>query len=162
MFASSFEPLRHAQARRWRRDRLMATAGLMAAMALALVMAVAPAATATATNPVWVARYDGPAHGDDYGGVAVTDGTNVYVDGLSIGTGGHYDYATVAFRADTGSKLWVTRYDGPAHGDDIAQPMALSPDGSTVYVSGWSFGNGTGFDWTTIAYSTATGQQKWI
>ena len=57
--------------------------------------------------------------------------------------------------AETGSRLWVQRFDG-GKADD-ASSMAVSPDGSTVFVAGQS----NGF-YTTIAYRAATGAELWI
>jgi DNA-binding beta-propeller fold protein YncE len=39
-----------------------------------------------------------------------------------------------------GSQLWLARYDGPGHGSDEAQSVAVSPDGTKVYVTGTSQG----------------------
>jgi DNA-binding beta-propeller fold protein YncE len=51
--------------------------------------------------------------------------------------------------------LWVEPYDGPASLWDYAHSVALSPDGSKVFVTGGSTGSGTALDYTTIAHSTA-------
>ena len=47
----------------------------------------------------------------------------------------------MAYDAATGAKVWVSRYDGPAHGDDFATALGVSPDGSTVFVTGYSGGS---------------------
>ena len=70
-----------------------------------------------------------------------------------------YDYATIKYSPD-GDPLWVSdsnpdgaaRYDGPGHSTDIATAMVLDAAGN-VYVTGWSTGGGTGFDFATIKYS---------
>lgn len=106
---------------------------------------------ATGTR-LWLARYNGPANSDD-GAVAAAvnrDGTVVYVTGTSWGTG--EDYATVAYGAAIGTRLWARRYNGPGNGNDYAQSMAVSPDGTAVYVTGSSVGTGSAEDYATIAY----------
>jgi hypothetical protein len=91
-------------------------------------------------------------------------GDTVYVTGVSWGSTTSQDYATVAYRAATGQRLWASRYDGSGGGDD---PFAVgvSPDGATMYVTGRSSGTGSGavssYDYATVAYDAATGNQIW-
>jgi hypothetical protein len=90
------------------------------------------------------------------------DGSMVYVTGTSTGTG-FTDYTTVAYHS-TGVLAWVEHYTGPAK-DSTAAAVAVSADGSTVYVTGTSGARpAKGVAYTrvvTIAYSAATGSQVW-
>ena len=112
---------------------------------------------------LWVARYNGPGNGDDgAGSVAVSPGgTRVFVTGGSQGAGSGQDYATVAYSAATGARLWVARYNGPGNGNDGAGSVAVSPGGTRVFVTGDSQGSGSGQDYATVAYSAATGARLW-
>ena len=73
------------------------------------------------------------------------------------------DYTTVAYHS-TGIQAWVAHYTGPAK-DSTAAKVAVSPDGSTVYVTGTSGArpaNGVAYTRiVTIAYSAATGSPLW-
>ena len=113
---------------------------------------------------LWVTRYNGPGNGNDAAwSVAVSPGgSRVFVTGASQGTRSGPDYATVAYSAATGAQLWVTRYNGPANGNDAAWSVAVSPGGSRVFVTGASQGTRSGPDYATVAYSAATGAQLWV
>jgi DNA-binding beta-propeller fold protein YncE len=102
---------------------------------------------------LWVRRYNGPGNSRDtaYAVAVSRTGDRVYVTGTSYGgsaTGD--DYATAAYDAATGARLWVARYNRTMFDD--ARAVAVSPDGGTVYV--------TGSD--TVAYDAATGAQRWV
>jgi PQQ-like domain len=110
---------------------------------------------------LWARAYNGPAHlSDEAFAVAVSaDGSEVFVTGESGGVGTEDDFATVAYAAATGAKLWTARYDGPAHGYDAGVDVATSPDGSAVFVIGQSeTADGA---YATIAYNQETGATLW-
>jgi hypothetical protein len=88
------------------------------------------------------------------------NGSRVYVTGSSAGVNGQGDYATVSYDASTGIQQWVKRYNGPANGGDAASAIGISPDGSAVYVTGYSAGSTTGVDYATVAYGSA-GELLW-
>ena len=121
---------------------------------------------------LWVKRYNGPANkSDDAAAVAVSpDGTKVFVTGRSQTSqpspeaqDAYYsDYATVAYNAATGARLWVRRYSGPAGKEDEASSVSVARDGSTVFVTGSSQTTTSGSDYVTIAYSSAAGAQLWV
>src|SRR6266567_1103000 len=100
----------------------------------------------------------------------------------------HEDYGTVGYDSTTGRQLWASRYDGIG-GADLATAIAVSPDAHTVFVTGESDGplqdhgkavavspggGRTVFvtgeastksslsGYATVAYSAATGKQKWV
>src|SRR6266404_5755527 len=108
----------------------------------------------------WVARYNGPGNGDDEGDfIAVDSSGNVYVAGLSTGSGTGYDYATIKYNS-TGQQQWVARYNGPGNSGDFASAIVVDSSGN-VYVTGVSTGSGTGWDYATIKYNTS-GTQQWV
>jgi hypothetical protein len=84
---------------------------------------------------LWVARYDGPASGDDAAVALALDGQgNVLVTGSSKGMGTRLDYATVKYSSDK-QQIWVRRFDGPVSGDDEASALAVDASGN-VHVTG--------------------------
>jgi WD40 repeat protein len=90
------------------------------------------------------------------------DGRRVFVTGYSTGSGTDFDYATVAYKAATGTKLWVARYNGPGNDTDIPKALGMSPDGTRVFVTGYSTGSGTSNDYATVAYDASTGTKLWV
>src|SRR5712691_9108393 len=123
--------------------------------------------SAATGRQLWVSRYHGPGNGSAPTAVAVSrGGRRVFVTGIASGWGTGPDYATVAYSAATGRRLWVSHYDGPAIGPgndyDGASAVAVSPGGATVFVTGTSTGRRTGqSDYATVAYGAATGRQLW-
>src|SRR5206468_789061 len=113
---------------------------------------------------LWAARYNGPGNGDDDAtalGVS-PDGSKVFVTGSSLGSTINIDYATIAYDAATGAKLWAARYNGPANGGDSANALRVSADGTKVFVTGYSTGSTSDLDYATLAYDAATGVELWV
>ena len=127
---------------------------------------VSPAGRSLAASPdarLWVKRYNGTGNNTDVAeAVAVSpSGKTVYVTGQSYGTAGVVDYATVAYKAATGARLWVRRYNGPTGSlSNVPSSVAVSPDGKKVFVTGTSIVGQFG-DYATVAYNSATGAQLW-
>ncbi len=108
---------------------------------------------------VWVARYNGAASGDDYGrAIAIDSSGNVYVTGQTA-VGALSDYATIKYNS-IGQEQWVARYNGPVNGENGAFAIAVDASGN-VYVTGYSLGGGTGYDYATVKYNSS-GQEQWI
>jgi WD40 repeat protein len=112
----------------------------------------------------WVSSYRRARHGVNSASSVAVDpgGQKVYVTGVSQGATSKADYATIAYSAASGKQLWVRRYNGPGNGRDIPIRVAVSPDGSRVYVTGSSMGAGSNYDYATIAYGAVSGHQLWV
>lgn len=113
-------------------------------------------------DELWVQRYNGPlGNGSDIANaISVDDLGNVYVTGRSAGDSGtNLDYATIKYNTD-GIQQWVQRYNGPGNDWDEATSIAVDNSGN-VYVTGRSWGDGTGFECSTIKYSS-DGTELWV
>jgi hypothetical protein len=124
-------------------------------------LSILPAA-ATPGSLMWTSRYDGPSSDIDAARAdAVSpDGLTVFVTGLSSDSLTGYDYATVAYDTSNGVVRWSSRYNGPGDSWDSASAIAVSPDGSTVFVTGRS-DSSTSRDYATLAYDASTGATLW-
>lgn len=107
---------------------------------------------ATTGQQVWVKHYNGALGlGDNQAfSVAVSPpGGTVYVTGSGDADS---NYATIAYNATNGTQQWAKRYTGSGPDGGGATWAAVSPTTGTVYVTGHSSGNGTGYDYATVAY----------
>jgi outer membrane protein assembly factor BamB len=116
---------------------------------------------------LWVRRLGGPGSDTDVASsVAVSPGGGaVFVTGDSTDTSFNSDYLTAAYNAATGARLWTARYNGPGNSIDNARAVAVSPDGTTVFVTGDSVGgaeSGHSEDYATVAYRASDGKQLWV
>lgn len=156
----------------------LALTGLVAAAAPSALAADGTVATrrpaearARAGARLWVARYRVRGQDPDSQAAAVVaspGGRTVFVTGSSAGnavlhgSSDDYDLATVAYAGATGRPRWAARYRGPLGGGTMAAASAISPDGSTVYVTGQDFQAGGGPSaYVTVAYDAATGTRRW-
>jgi PQQ-like domain len=84
------------------------------------------------------------------------DGSTVYVTGASVAPlpSRNEDFATIAYDSTTGAQEWLSRYSPP--GNDLAEAIRLSPDGSRIYVAGQSEEVSTGAgDSLVVVYDTS-------
>ena len=92
---------------------------------------------------------------------AAPDGSAVYVTGSAGQASGLNEYATIGYDAATGHQLWQASYR-TTRATDNAAGLAVSADGSTVYVTGTSIASyGTPADYATAAYGATSGAQLW-
>jgi len=115
---------------------------------------------APAGNQLWVQRYNGPGnYWDEANAITVDSSGNIYVTGWSKGTKEGYDYATIKYDP-AGNQLWVQRYNGPGNSTDEAYAIAVDGSGD-VYVTGYSGGSGTFYDYATVKYYP-NGDTDWV
>jgi uncharacterized delta-60 repeat protein len=113
----------------------------------------------SAGMPLWTNCYFRPGNSSDGArSIAVDKGGNVYVTGLSYGSGNHYDYVTIAY-SGAGLPLWTNRYDGSGKLDDYVGGLVLDANGNVI-VTGYSYGGSSRNDYATVAYSSA-GMPLW-
>jgi WD40 repeat protein len=114
---------------------------------------------------VWLQHYTGAQSGGGASAVAVSpDGSTVYVTGGVMVSSSDEEYATVAYQAATGTMRWAQVQNGTSgsFGDDSeATALAVSPDGSAVFVTGLLTAP-AGASYGTVAYGAAAGTKLWF
>lgn len=107
----------------------------------------------------WAKSYNGPLGFSDIAAAIVIGASgNIYVTGKSGGSTGP-DYATVKYNS-SGVQIWAQRYNGPANQIDEASSIAIDAS-ENIYITGFSNGDSTSRDITTIKYD-AFGNSIWI
>jgi len=110
-----------------------------------------------AGTQIWMQMFNGGTH--DVAFVIFVDNLgNVYVAGSSQGGNGA-DYITVKYNS-FGAQQWFQIYEGPAFEEDGAASVAIDASGN-VYVTGFSTGIGTAYDYATIKYNLS-GVEQWV
>lgn len=111
---------------------------------------------------VWSREYDGPGRNAEraYAVAAQPGGDLVFLVGASFGLDNRADFVTIAYDARTGEERWIARSGIVGTGDE-AIDVALSPDGSTVYVAGHFEAFVASQDFAVVAYDAATGVARW-
>jgi hypothetical protein len=111
-------------------------------------------------DTAWVRRYSGPVDSTrETNVIAVDNSGNVYVAGEIYGVGSNFDYVTIKYYPN-GDTAWVKRYNGPGNFNDEATAIAQDDSGN-VYVTGYSMGSGTYYDYATIKYKP-NGDTAWV
>ncbi len=110
----------------------------------------------------WAKKYNGTQNSEDNAVDLVLDntGTNVYVGGYSFRAGGVQDYMTIRYSCATGDSNAAASYNGPLGSTDQMSQMAID-NLNNVYVTGYSSGVGTSYDFATIKYNSSLGQ-LWV
>lgn len=118
---------------------------------------------ASTGRQLWVQQYNGNASGADRPtALAVSpDNGTVFVTGTSPGKSSGKDFATVAYAVASGKRLWVSRFNAHGRSSDFPTGIAVSPNGGSVFVTGFTFGGTIGEVFSTVAYSAATGKSSW-
>lgn len=116
---------------------------------------------------VWTSHWDNLPNGTDgsKGIVVSPDGREVYVTGVTTTATRDLDYVTLAYDAATGAERWSQTYTGPkAGGQDAPFGIAVTPDGRTLAVTGWSDGTVEfDADYATVAYDLRKkGRLLWV
>jgi PQQ-like domain len=109
----------------------------------------------------WATRYTNPYGGGAAGNQIVTGpgGSAVYVAGAATNKSGHGDIATFAYRAATGKRMWLDRYNARIGGG--VPGSAVTPDGRTVIVVGQRNGGHAG-GYALASYNASTGGTRWM
>jgi DNA-binding beta-propeller fold protein YncE len=156
--------------------------GTRSALAAAAVTAAALAVTTTAASAApthrpsqlsaaapsgtkfWQERYTGVHSSGAFSLASVIspDGSTVFITGGSVK--GQIDAGqTLAYSTSIGAKLWHATYNPGLHSNTRFGAVAVSPDGSTVFVTGSTqLKSGVAGTGIIVAYSAATGAQLWI
>lgn len=108
----------------------------------------------------WAVQYFGAStFQDNANSMAIDNSGNIYVTGASWGVSSNLDYATIKYNAN-GAQQWVKRYNGSGNSTDIAKSIAVDTLGN-VFVTGFSLGAGTSYDYATIKYNSS-GDSLWV
>jgi hypothetical protein len=111
-------------------------------------------------DTAWVRRYSGvDQFADRAWYIVVGNWGDVYVTGTSDGIGIGPDYVTIRYFPN-GDTAWVRRYNGPRNDCDTTSALVVDNSGN-VYVTGFSFGIGTLYDYATIKYDSS-GTEVWL
>lgn len=108
----------------------------------------------------WVSRYNTGTINDFVTNMdmKLDNSGNIYVIGISKGTGTQEDFATIKYNSN-GVQQWASRYNGTDNSIDEPSSMAIDVSGN-VYVTGSSYTAASGYDFSTIKYNSA-GVQEW-
>jgi len=110
-----------------------------------------------AGDSLWTIRYNGSGQFDDDIRAMVFDNSgNILVTGQSIETGQGYNFTTIKYSPD-GKEIWKSFYNNGLN--DFGRAITFDSE-DNVFITGYSDGNGTDFDFATVKYDSA-GNKIW-
>lgn len=126
---------------------------------------ITSAYTASGTR-LWTRRFDNAGHGFDVPQSLALGpaGQRLFIAGATQpGPALPGNALLLAYNTADGGLAWSRTYDGNSSGNDNWMSVGVSPDGTSVYVTGWSHGpvNSLASDGVTGAYAAADGAALW-
>ncbi|MBK9332671.1 MAG: SBBP repeat-containing protein [Ignavibacteria bacterium] len=105
---------------------------------------------------IWSKNYNGPGSNnfDEPRSIAADNNGNVYVAGLSQGTGTMDDIVIIKYNY-SGNEVWVNRFNSAANRNDVANNISLDNSGNII-VSGLISGVTSGTDFSVVKFSIIT------
>jgi len=104
--------------------------------------------------PLWTNFLTGPGSEPVANAViAIDSNNNLLIAGAALGADSYTHYETAKY-SSAGAPMWTNFYVGPGNYMDTPRAVAVDKNGNT-FVTGSSWGTGTGYDFATIAYSSA-------
>ncbi|MBA2487785.1 MAG: S8 family serine peptidase [Chloroflexi bacterium] len=112
---------------------------------------------------LWTRRHAGqPGENVAQAIAASPTGDRVYVVGYTTGRDNLFKPTAVAYDAATGTRAWTETYAPQRYTGGQARGVAVSPDGSRVYLTGFNSNAAAGFDYLTLALDSANGAHHWV
>jgi hypothetical protein len=111
---------------------------------------------------LWTGRYS-RAPGDNGALALCLDRAgHVVVTGYAADTlPANLDYCTISYSVSTGDTAWVRFYNRTPENDEDVSVSVCCDDSNNVYLTGFSYDDGTDYDMATIRY-TPTGVRTWL
>jgi len=107
----------------------------------------------------WTSVFSGSSSFDDEAaGIYCDNQGNVYICGTTeVTSSQNFNYITIKYNS-SGTQQWAKQYSAPVNSSDY--PSFIDGEGSNIYVTGTSVGQGTGQDILTIKYNS-NGDSLW-
>jgi hypothetical protein len=116
-------------------------------------------------NIVWQDSYDGGENQTDRAqGIIVDNDGSVFITGDAYTSNQNTDYLTIKYDI-FGNREWIQTYNGIGNGVDEASSICIVMESSglkKVVVTGKSWGAADNYDYATVRYNTAGGEQTQV
>lgn len=128
---------------------------------LALFLGIAFMFLWTDASFAWSTKYDGTPSGDEEAVASgVSSSGDLFVTGRSRTGDSGWDFYTAKYETGTATRLWFSRYAGPAGLNDEPASLAVDAD-ANVIVTGRSEVSQNASEIVTVKYNGATGKAIW-